>query len=254
MEFKEKYIGAEGQDAADQIGKADGKKPEASEWKSTKKGRKHAFSEEDKRENTIRFIEAAKALIDEEGFNRASLRKIAFRAGFHNSTTYLYFDDIDELLMLASLKYFKRYSMLLGTRSNKSYTPQEDFLFIWDVFFQCFLEKPYIFNNFFFGRRSDDLSRIIDRYYQLYPEELSEFTEVIKEMYFGKNIKERSLRILKPLIACDCKVNAQNIDLINELILSYCKYKLEQGCSIRECDLQRVKEETMSAIRYLTGI
>lgn len=254
MELKEKIAGREKPDRDNQGKRPEGKRGGFAEWKSNKKGRKHAFSEEDKRENTIRFIEAAKALIDEEGINNASLRKIASKAGFHNSTTYLYFDDIDELLMLASLKYFKKYSMLLSTRSDKAYTPQEDFLFIWEVFFQCFLEKPCIFSNFFFGKKSGDLTSIIDRYYRLYPEELSEFTEVIKEMYFGKNIRERSRRILEPLIECGCNVNEENIEMINELILSYCKYKLERGCSAGEDELGKIKEDTMSAIRYLAGI
>ena len=42
------------------------------------------------RENTIRFIEAAEELIDEHGIDNVSVRKIADKAGFHNSTIYLY--------------------------------------------------------------------------------------------------------------------------------------------------------------------
>ena len=46
-----------------------------------------------KKQNTIRFIEAARLLIDEIGLKKVSIRKIAEQAGFHNSTIYLYFKD-----------------------------------------------------------------------------------------------------------------------------------------------------------------
>ena len=59
-----------------------------------------------KRQKRIQFINAAKELIDLEGFQSVSIRKIAQRAGFHNSTLYLYFQDLNQLLMLASMKYF----------------------------------------------------------------------------------------------------------------------------------------------------
>ena len=45
-------------------------------------------NEELKIQNKIRFIEAAQALIDEDGLEKISIRKIAERAGFHNSTIY----------------------------------------------------------------------------------------------------------------------------------------------------------------------
>lgn len=216
--------------------------------------KRQQFTEEGRRKNTIIFIEAAKALLDEEGIGHVSVRKIAQRAGFHNSTIYLYFSDLDELILLASLKYFKKYSALLATRSDKSYSPKEDFLFIWESFFDCFLEKPCIFSNFFFGRRSHDLSGIIEKYYDLYPKESETFTEIIRDMYFGKNILERSFKIMLPLIQCKSNVREDNIHMLTELTVSYCRYKLEEGCRASESDLKLIKSEAMRAIRYLAGV
>ena len=53
--------------------------------------------EELRTQNMIRFIEAARELIDQEGLESLSIRKIAEKAGFHNSTIYLYFRDMDHL-------------------------------------------------------------------------------------------------------------------------------------------------------------
>ena len=49
--------------------------------------------ENQKRQNTIRFIEATQELIETDGLKNLSIRKIADKAGFHNSTIYLYFKD-----------------------------------------------------------------------------------------------------------------------------------------------------------------
>ena len=62
--------------------------------------------EELRTQNMIRFIEAARELIDQEGLESLSIRKIAEKAGFHNSTIYLYFRDMDHLVMLATRKHF----------------------------------------------------------------------------------------------------------------------------------------------------
>lgn len=69
--------------------------------------------DEQKRKNGIAFVEATQALIDSEGLERISIRKIADKAGFHNSTIYLYFKDVNQLILLASLKHFNEYSKKL---------------------------------------------------------------------------------------------------------------------------------------------
>ena len=79
------------------------------------------------RENTIRFIEAAEELIDEHGIDNVSVRKIAEKAGFHNSTIYLYFKDVNELILLASMKHFNEYSKALARLSSKNWDSTENF-------------------------------------------------------------------------------------------------------------------------------
>ena len=115
-----------------------------------------------KLQNTLRFIEAAKELIDTEGISKVSVRKIAEKAGFHNSTIYLYFKDANQLILLASLKHFTDYSRLLSEYSKKNATPQENFFAIWDAFGQTVFKKPEIFYNFFFGKHSNNLTPIIE--------------------------------------------------------------------------------------------
>lgn len=210
--------------------------------------------EEQKRQNAILFINTTQEMIDEDGLDNISVRKIAERAGFHNSTIYLYFKDLDQLIMLASMKYFQEYSYMLELQSQKDRTPAENFYAIWNLFFDTIMKKPQLFYHFFFGKRSCDLDQIMNLYYGIFPEERRQFSTNIEAMYFGKNITERSLQLLLPLIPAENLVTSSKLDMINELTVSYCKYKLEQKCQNPELDSAALKKDFLDAMVYITGI
>lgn len=206
---------------------------------------------EQKRQNSIAFINATQQLITSEGLDHISIRKIAEKAGFHNSTLYLYFTDLNQLVMLASMKYFNEYSHSLEIQSQKKLSPIENFLSIWSLFLNTVFKEPYIFNNFFYGKYSDNLKEIMTTYYELFPEERYHFSKEIEEMYFGKNIIERSLNILKPLIGITDSLTEENVTTANELIVSYCKYKLDLKCADPSLDSTQLKKEIMQAISFI---
>lgn len=207
-----------------------------------------------KRENTILFINAVQQMLNDEALKEISIRKIARHTGFHNSTIYLYFEDLDQLIMLASMKYFQEYSRMLEVQSKKKQTPAENFYTIWDSFFDTILEKPDVFYNFFFGKHSSNLNEVMNLYYEIFPEEYRQLSESIKSMYFGRNISERSLSLLCSLIPDTNNVTNENLNMLNEVIVSYCKYKLEQKCQNPDLDSQSIKKDFLTAMTYITGI
>lgn len=207
-----------------------------------------------KRENTILFINAVQQMLNKEELKEISIRKIARHTGFHNSTIYLYFEDVDQLIMLASMKYFQEYSRILEMQSQKNQTPAENFFTIWESFFDTILEKPDVFYNFFFGKHSSNLNEVMNLYYTIFPEEYRQFSASIKSMYFGNNISERSLSLLCTLIPDTNNVTNENLNVLNEVTVSYCKYKLEQKCQNPDLDSQIIKKDFLTAVAYITGI
>ena len=93
------------------------------------------------REDTIRFIEAAEELIDEHGIDNVSVRKIAEKAGFHNSTIYLYFKDVNELILLASMKHFNEYSKALARLSSKNLGFNWEFLLCMEILRRIYVKE-----------------------------------------------------------------------------------------------------------------
>lgn len=205
-----------------------------------------------KKQNTIRFIEAAQVLIDEIGLKQVSIRKIAEQAGFHNSTIYLYFKDIDELILLASLKHFNGYSTALANQSKEENSPYESFLAIWKFFAQSAFEKPEIFYNFFFGKHSENLTDVFERYYELFPDEKTIYRVDIRSMYFGRNIYERCRLILKPLLGePEIRMTEENLDMINDVTVGYLKYLLEQKCQDPKIPAESLSKKLLSMIKYM---
>lgn len=203
--------------------------------------------------NKICFINAACEIIDEEGVENISIRKISKKSGFHNSTIYLYFKDLEELIMLSSIKYMRHFSCQLehlDTPDNASHK----FLQIWDFFFECIEDKPNLFNHFFYGSRSDCLSNILETYYKIFPDEKPEYKNEIDPLFFGENITERNLAILSPVLDETGHADKKDYPLINDLIVSYFKYKLELRCKTPTLDNQAQKKEFLDTVRYLTGI
>lgn len=204
-----------------------------------------------KRQNRIRFVEAAQELIEAEGPHNASIRKIAERAGFHNSTIYLYFKDVDQLMLLASLKYFNEYSRALSELSTKKLPPVENFMAIWDFFAQAVFRRPQIFYNFFFGKHSDNLTEIMRQYYDLFPEEKEAYSPEIEDMYYGKNIQERCLKLLAPLAGAGTRVSQENLHLVNDMIVSFLRYLLEQKCQNPGMDSGALTDRLLQMLNFI---
>ena len=211
--------------------------------------------DEEKRKNAIAFVEATQALIDSEGLEKISIRKIAEKAGFHNSTIYLYFKDANQLILLASLKHFNAYSRKLSEYGTMIASPTDKFLAVWQAFGETVFYKPHIFRNFFFGKYSDNLTPIINQYYRLFPEEKPVYTGEIEEMYYGGNISDRCLQILKPLTGVEAThVTVDNLQLVNTIIVACLKQLLDQICGDATLDPDDINDQMIQMICYIVGI
>ncbi|MDR1018091.1 MAG: TetR/AcrR family transcriptional regulator [Lachnospiraceae bacterium] len=200
------------------------------------------------------FISTATEMIDEVGYDNLSIRKIADRTGYHNSTIYLHFKDFNELLMLASMKHFAAYSDKLEKLSKEDLSGKDEFLSIWEVWTDSSLKYPEVFYNFFFGKHSNNLEKVMKRYYEIFPEESHIYANEIEHMYFGNDISTRSKNILNLIKDNNSGVNDNNIDMINEIIISFCKYKLEQKCKNSKLDADELKRQIMDMIHYVCKI
>lgn len=216
----------------------------------------HKATKEQRNEKLRTFVIVTNKMIEQGDFDNIHIRSIAKNAGYHNSTIYTYFKDVEYLISLASVKFFAQYSHSLADLSDKNLSEQENFYEIWRFFCLNAFQYPEIYYNFFFGKHSDDLTAIFEEYYSIFPDEEYKHSSKIHSMYVGKNINVRCLDILKPLIgAKGNRLNEENVTIANSLIIAYFKSLLEQVLTCikdnKEVDTDELTSRFMTTLEFI---
>ena len=58
----------------------------------------------------------------EDDIDKISIRKIAKRAGYNSATIYYYFEDLEHLILFASIRYLREYTSALAKNIKKEMT------------------------------------------------------------------------------------------------------------------------------------
>ena len=153
-----------------------------------------------KRRVIMYFIEATQELILNEGIENLSIKKIADTAGYNTATIYNYFEDLEELILYSSIDYLKIYLKDLKSEINSNMKAIEMYETIYKVFVHHSFEKPEIFHTLFFGKYSYKLEKIIKKYYEIFPDDITGQTDITKSVLVEGNIHNRDLPVIKQMI------------------------------------------------------
>lgn len=194
------------------------------------------------------FIEAAQQIIDEEGIQSISIRKVGKKAGYNSATIYNYFKDIDQLVLLASMKYLRDYTVALARNIKDQDDPYQNFISIWEFFCVASYERPNIFYNLFFNKHSDRLDEVVTLYYSIYPNEAENYASVVEKMFQGRNILERNRIILVPLIQAGY-LRQEDLETANEIMICCYRDSLEQRRAGVSAEL--LKGKMLDVVRFV---
>lgn len=204
-----------------------------------------------KKENLIHFIKVTQQLLETEGIKHVSTRKIAAASGFHNSTIYFYFKDFHELIMLASIHRFQKYTDTLEALSCNT-DPYEIFYAIWNCFAESAFEYSCVFHNFFFGKYGDDLPFFLNVYYDLFPDKRRKYSAIIESMFYGKNYTDRCRKVLVPLVGDDrTRVTAENLNTITDITVCFTKSLLSQKCESPDLDSSMLQDRMLRMLHLV---
>ena len=153
-----------------------------------------------KRRVMMYFIEATQELILNVGIENLSIKKIADTAGYNTATIYNYFEDLEELILYSSIDYLKIYLKDLKSEINSNMKAIEMYETIYKVFVHHSFEKPEIFHTLFFGKYSYKLEKIIKKYYEIFPDDITGQTDITKSVLVEGNIHNRDLPVIKQMI------------------------------------------------------
>ena len=197
------------------------------------------------------FINAASELMENEGMESLTLRRVAKRAGYNSATLYNYFKDLDHLTVYASMKYFEDYNRNLARYLADEQDAFQRFLFMWRFFCASAFRHPHAYYNLFYGKYSGELTESIHAYYEVFPEELGELDDSVLEMLTCGSLVERNRQMLQPVLE-GASLSQEERESINEIILYCFKELLTQKIQMGDAlDNQTLIERQLSYIHVI---
>lgn len=197
------------------------------------------------------FIEATRKLIQSEGLEGLSIRKIAAEAGYNSATIYHYFQDLEHLTLFGSVCYLRDYILALSRELREDMTSIQRFHTIYRCFNEIAFRYPEIFHNLFFGRHSHMLGEVLHTYYyELFPQELSAVTEPMQRMLVAGTMLERD-RVTMDAMVAEGYVAPEKARVTQELIIGIHQNCIYEACLRGGQDVQSRVEHFDRILSYL---
>jgi len=192
-----------------------------SRWSTLKKQ-----TVKNKETQTIRmmsyFINATVDIIEKEGIDKVTIRKIGDLAGYNSATIYNYFEDLSHLIFFASMNFVKKYTDALPKYLEKARTPMERYLLIWECFCKYSFESPQIYYAVFSSNLGTNPINMTN-YYEFSPMDLVELPEELRPMLLESNQSKRTL------IAFNQYIKDGDMQEADAARIAECHYLIWQG-------------------------
>lgn len=163
------------------------------------------------------FIEAAVDIIEEDGINKLTIRKVSDRAAFNSATLYNYFENLDELLYFAVLSFMKDYLDELDSMDFEGDSKIEIYKEIWVSFTEHALEYPEYYYIIFFKETSKLRDEMLATYYEIYPDRFNESSS-FKKMLSNSNLYTRSKVLMDDIIE-NGELDEKDGRIIDEIVV-----------------------------------
>ena len=187
------------------------------------------YTEEERIQITAAFLSCTRQIIDREGLDALTIRRVAQCAGFNSATLYLYFKDIDELITMACIGYLEDYFHTLTEEFPEDTDPRAHYRRVWRVFITQAFAHPEIFLHLFFRQHSLPMHEILAHYNQLTASHPTLYGVSVPQLLMAGSLPDWNLHLMQPLIDSQY-IPASQAGMINELMLCYFKKLLEDAC------------------------
>ncbi len=164
------------------------------------------------------FIEAADKIIEKEGIEGITIRKVADLAGYNSATIYNYFENIDHLIFFAAMKFIKDYVQEVPNYIEDAKDALDKYLLIWECFCKYSYTKPEVYYAIFFAKLDNSLEAYIKQYYEMFPNDLGNQPKELLPMLLKHDIYKRAMAVLEACVD-EGFIKREDMVEVNEMIL-----------------------------------
>lgn len=174
----------------------------------------------EKKEMMISFVNATKKLIEEEGIENVTARRVAQLTGYNVATAYKYFNNLNHIIFFASMKYYNDYIHNLPIYIKETNSSLVNYLEIWRCFSIHAFNNPKIFKSLFLDQNPHSVQDTMKQYYELYPDEFRELPQVLLPMLSKDCIVDRDIAILKVCVD-DGYILKEDLEMLSRSIVIF---------------------------------
>lgn len=143
------------------------------------------------------FLTTVLQIIQDEGMDKVTVRKVAGMAGYNIATLYNYFENLDHLLFFAAMSYLNDYTKTLQKKLAKIRDSREFYRKSWLYFAQHSFDHAQIYYILFFARLSNRLASYMEDFCELYPHSENLRRDGDKKDFYQSEFRKRSMLMMK---------------------------------------------------------
>jgi AcrR family transcriptional regulator len=161
------------------------------------------------------FIDATVEIIDQEGIENVTIRKVADKAGFTSSTVYNYFQELSHLIFFAAMRFTRDYIKDLPKYMDQGTNTIEKWLYGWVCFCKHSFEKPHIYSVIFINNLGLVPEDLLDHYYKTYRNDLIGLPEQIQSIILEHTLSKRSTLFVQQAVN-EGLIKQKDVEFISE--------------------------------------
>ncbi|MCO0597785.1 TetR/AcrR family transcriptional regulator [Peribacillus butanolivorans] len=199
------------------------------------------------------FVEATIDIIEQEGLENVTARKIADKAGYTVSTIYNYFEELSHLIFFSAMKYLQEYTEEIPFYMNNGKNYLEKYLLTWECFCKHSFKRPKIYHSIFIANLGNKPDILLKHYYSVYPKDLIGIPEEVRHLLFEQDLYKRNKPFLEFALS-EGSITGGNIDEVTDLtILTWTAMMTMLLNNRRNYSPEKAEEITMKHIRSITS-
>lgn len=200
-------------------------------------------------ERKVKYVQVTSDILEQEGVEGVTIRKVAERAHCTSAVLYKHFNDKDHLIMLASIRFLEPYiSEFLKQNARRDLSSLQMDLLLWKTFIdEAFRNRPY-YELMFFGDKKETLEDCVYEYYQMFPSVQRQFDGLTASIVFSGNLVQREhIRLRRAVVEGD-------ITSANALLLAQLSVAVFNGIFVQDRGSGEKEEDARSASEHCYGL
>lgn len=196
------------------------------------------------------FIDATVEVIERDGMDNVTIRKVTDVAGFTSSTAYNYFKEFSHLIFFASMRFMKDYTEELPEYMERGSNVAEKWMYSMACFCKHSFRHPKVFSAVFINKLGTTADELLTHYYEIYEQDLLGLPEEIKPYLLEHDLTKRGNQYLQKL-ADEGFLLQEDVEILSESIMLIWKGMMTNQLNLRKTYTpEEATEETLKHVYF----